>query len=267
MYLCLALGFGGRYQIEAGGRAKLADIQEDLYRRIKAQRTPPADELAPHWRGIEDRRNPLIRYVPLWVIAAAAACVLLVAFVFFYTRLNTASAPASAEIAQIGLESATPPDTARLNQAKPPAPHKTLKELLAPEAQAGKLEVVDQPDGSELVRLSGSDTFASGGVDVSQNEIPLLHAITAALNQVPGRVIVVGHTDDQPIHSLRFKDNFELSAARARAVVQILGQGLDNPARLESSGAGSSQPIALPPNLPANRTRNRRVEIKYIPEG
>jgi type VI secretion system protein ImpK len=36
---------------------------------------------------------------------------------------------------------------------------------------------------------------------------------------------------------------------------------------MESSGAGSSQPIALPPNLPANRTRNRRVEIKYIPEG
>ena len=267
MYLCLALGFGGRYQIEAGGRAKLADIQEDLYRRIKAQRAPPADELAPHWRGIEDRRNPLIRYVPLWVIAAAAACVLLVAFVFFYSRLNTLSAPASAEIAQIGLESATPPDTARLDQAKPPAPHKTLKELLAPEAQAGRLEVIDQPDGTELVRLSGSDMFASGGVDVSQNEIPLLHAITAALNQVPGRVIVVGHTDDQPIHSLRFKDNFELSAARARAVVQILGQGLDNPARLESSGAGSSQPIALPPNLPANRTRNRRVEIKYIPEG
>ena len=104
-------------------------------------------------------------------------------------------------------------------------------------------------------------------MDVSAAEIPLLHQITAALNQVPGRVIVVGHTDDQPIHSLRFKDNFELSAARARAVVQILAQGLDNPARLESSGAGSSQPIALPPNLPANRTRNRRVEIKYIPEG
>ncbi|AND69055.1 membrane protein [Dyella thiooxydans] len=267
MYLCLALGFGGRYQIEAGGRARLADIQEDLYRRIKAQRAPAADELAPHWRGIEDRRNPLIRYVPLWVIAAAAACVLLVAFLFFYTRLNTLSAPASAQIAQIGLESATPPDTTRLNQATPPAPHKTLKELLAPEAQAGRLEVIDQSDGSELVRLSGSDMFASGGVDVSAAEIPLLHQITAALNQVPGRVIVVGHTDDQPIHSLRFKDNFELSAARARAVVQILAQGLDNPARLESSGAGSSQPIALPPNLPANRTRNRRVEIKYIPEG
>ena len=95
------------------------------------------------------------------------------------------------------------------------------------------------------------------------------HRQVRALAVTPGagRVIVVGHTDDQPIHSLTYKDNFALSAARARSVMQILGQGLDDAGRLESSGAGASQPIALPPNLPANRTRNRRVEIKYIPEG
>ena len=264
MYLCLALGFGGRYQIESGGRAKLADIQEDLYRRIKAQRAPAADELAPHWRGIEDRRNPLIRYVPLWVIAAAAACVLLVAFVFFYTRLNTL-----VRTGQRAGRADRPGERHAAGQRghRPPAPHKSLKQLLAPEEQAGKLTVDEQPDGTALVRLGAADMFASGGVDVSASQLPLLHTITAALNQVPGRVIVVGHTDDQPIHSLKYKDNFELSAARARSVLAILGEGLDNPARLESSGAGSSQPIALPPNLPANRTRNRRVEIKYIPEG
>jgi type VI secretion system protein ImpK len=262
MHVCLALGFAGRYQIESGGRARLADIQEDLYRRIKAQRAAPPQELAPHWRGIEDRRNPLIRYVPLWVIAAAAACVLLGAFLFFYTRLNALSAPASAQAARIGLESATPPDTTR----RPPPPHKTLRELLAPQMRAGRLDIVEQPDGRELVRLGAADMFVSGGTDVSANEVPLLHAITAALNQVPGRVIVVGHTDDQPIHSLKFKDNFALSAARAKAVLAILEQGLDDPGRLESSGAGASQPIALPPNLPANRARNRRVELTYIPE-
>jgi type VI secretion system protein ImpK len=49
-------------------------------------------------------------------------------------------------------------------------------------------------------------------------------------------------------------------------VVQILKQGIDNAGRLESSGAGSSQPIALPADLPANRARNRRVEILYSPE-
>lgn len=267
MYICLALGFGGRYLIESGGRAKLADIQEDLYRRIRAQRAPAAQELAPHWRGIQDKRNPLIRYVPLWVIVAAAACVLLGSFVYFHTRLNTLSAPVSAQLAQIGLESATPPAAQQLDQAHPPPAHPTLKQLLAPEEQAGQLAIIEQGNGRELVRLSATGMFASGGVEVADTELPLLHKITAALNQVPGRVIVVGHTDDQPIHSLQFKDNFALSAARANAVLKVLGDGLDNPGRLEASGAGDSKPIALPPNLPANRARNRRVELMYIPEG
>jgi type VI secretion system protein ImpK len=267
MYISLALGFGGRYLIEAGGRAKLADIQEDLYRRIRAQRAAAAQELAPHWRGIQDKRNPLIRYVPLWVVVAAAACVLVAAFLYFHTRLNTLSAPVSAQLAQIGLESATPPAAVQMDKVSPPPAHPTLKQLLAPEEQAGKLAIIEQGGGHELVRLSATGMFASGGVEVADAELPLLHKITAALNQVPGRVIVVGHTDDQPIHSLKFKDNFALSAARADAVLKVLSDGLDNPGRLEASGAGDSQPIALPPNLPANRARNRRVELMYIPEG
>lgn len=266
MYICLALGFGGRYQIEADGRAKLADIQEELYRRLKAQRPPAAQELAPHWRGIEDRRNPLVRYVPLWVIVAAGACLLLGTFLFFYTRLNQQSSPVSAQVAQIGLRGAVPPDDARLAQTQPRVAHKSLKQLLAPEEQAGALTVDEEADGSALVRLNAEAMFASGGIDVAAKQIPLLHAVTAALNQVPGRVVVVGHTDDVPVRSLRFKDNYALSAERARSVLQILSEDIDNAGRLESSGAGSSQPIALPPDLPANRARNRRVEILYTPE-
>jgi type VI secretion system protein ImpK len=265
MYICLTLGFGGRYQIEADGRAKLADIQEDLYRRLKGQRAPAAEELAPHWKGIEDRRNPLVRHVPLWVIVAAGACLLLGAFLYSYTRLNELSSPVSAQVAQIGLKGAVPPDEARLRQAQP-VEHKSLKQLLAPEEQAGALTVDEKPDGSALVRLNATAMFASGGTEVTARQVPMLHAITAALNQVPGRVIVVGHTDDQPVHSLKFKDNYALSAERARSVLQILGQGIDNAGRLESSGAGSSQPIALPASLPENRARNRRVEILYSPE-
>jgi type VI secretion system protein ImpK len=267
MYICLALGFGGRYQIEADGRVKLADIQEELYRRIKSQRTPASDELAPNWKGIEDRRNPLVRYVPLWVIVAAGACLLLGAFLYFYTRLNELSSPVSAQVAQIGLKTAIPPDDARLRQTQPRVERKSLKQLLAPQEQAGALSVDEKPDGSALVRLNAAAMFASGGTVVAAKQIPMLHEITAALNQVPGRVVVVGHTDDQPVHSLKFKYNYALSAERARAVLQFLSQGFDNPARLESSGAGSSQPIALPANLPDNRARNRRVEILYSPEG
>jgi type VI secretion system protein ImpK len=262
MYICLALGFGGRYLVEPGGLARLTDIQDDLYRRIRGLREAPAAELAPHWRGIEDRRNPVMRHVPLWVVAAAAAFVLLSAFLFFFTRLNLLSEPVNAQLASIGLENAPPPQTI----STPKVLRKTLKQLLAPQEQAGQLSIDEKPDGEDTVRLAAAELFPSGGAEIAANEIDLLHRITWALNQVKGRVIVVGHTDDQPVRSLKFKDNFELSTARAQNTLQILAQGLDDPRRLEASGAGSSQPLATPVDVPANRARNRRVEIMYIPE-
>jgi type VI secretion system protein ImpK len=262
MYICLALGFGGRYLVEPGGLARLTDIQDDLYRRIRGMREAPAAELAPHWRGIEDRRNPVMRHVPLWVAAAAATFVLLSVYLFFFTRLNVMSEPVNAQLASIGLENAPPPQTV----AAPKVSHVTLKQLLAPQEQAGQLDVDEKPDGEDTVRLAAAELFPSGGADIAANEIDLLHRITWALNQVKGRVIVVGHTDDQPVRSLKFKDNFDLSTARAQNTLQILAQGLDDPRRLEASGAGSSQPLATPVDLPENRARNRRVEIMYFPE-
>jgi type VI secretion system protein ImpK len=263
MYICVALGFGGRYLVEPGGLARLTDIQDDLYRRIRGMREAPAEELAPHWRGIEDRRNPVIRHVPLWVAAAAAAFVLLSAYLFFFTRLNRLAEPVNAQLASIGLENATPPQTVATT---PFAARKTLKQLLAPQEQEGQLSIDEKPDGEDTVRLAAAELFPSGGADIAANEIDLLHRITWALNQVKGRVIIVGHTDDQPVRSLKFKDNFELSTARAQNTLQILAQGLDDPRRLEASGAGSSQPLATPADLPENRARNRRVEIMYFPE-
>ena len=135
----------------------------------------------------------------------------------------------------------------------------------AAQERAGLLVVEEQANGQARVRLNANAMFASGGVEVDPEQLPLLGKIAAALEQLPGRVIVVGHTDDQPLRSLRFKDNYALSAARAEAVAQLLGQRLSVPGRIESAGAGDSQPLAVPPDLAANRTRNRRVEILFQP--
>jgi type VI secretion system protein ImpK len=91
-----------------------------------------------------------------------------------------------------------------------------------------------------------------------------LQRITAALNRVPGRVQVVGHTDDQPIKSFRFQNNFDLSRERAVSVVGLLQQGIDSRGRLSPTGVGSSQPRYTPESTPENRARNRRVEIIHV---
>jgi type VI secretion system protein ImpK len=81
---------------------------------------------------------------------------------------------------------------------------------------------------------------------------------------VPGRILVVGHTDDQPLKSFRYRDNFELSRERAVSVVKTLQPAIDNPARFEWNGVGSSSPRYRPESEPENRARNRRVEIVHV---
>ncbi|KFA18255.1 membrane protein, partial [Xanthomonas vasicola pv. musacearum NCPPB 4384] len=53
LYLALALGFGGRYRVEQGGRARLADRQAELYQLIQRQRLPAPAELSPNWQGAQ----------------------------------------------------------------------------------------------------------------------------------------------------------------------------------------------------------------------
>jgi len=259
LYLCLAMGFSGRYQIEADGKVRLSSIQDDLYRRIQTQRGGVAERLSPQWKGVEDQRHRLWRWLPLWVVSIAAVCVLVGVFLGLHARLNNLSAPISAQMAAIGLQGGRVPDDVR------PPPALSLAALLEPEQAQGLLSVHEEDDGSARVRLNALSMFASGGVQVDPSQQPLLARIAAALDQLPGRIVVVGHTDDQPLRSLAYKDNFVLSAARAQNVAAVLGQGLRDTERVEFAGAGDSQPLARPADTAANRARNRRVEILYQP--
>ncbi len=256
-HLILALGFTGKYQMQERGHEQLADLQRDVSRTIHKLRGAAPAELSLKWRGLEDQRNRLIRYVPWWVVVAAAVAVLAVAFVVYQSRLATQAAPLNATLAQVGLEDfAVPP---------PPAPvtGPTLKQLLAPEEAAGRL-TVEENGGRTLVTLLGGELFGSGSAEVNSAYEPTLDRIAAAINKVPGRVMIVGHTDDQPIKSLKFHDNYELSRDRAVSVANVLKRTIDNPARLTWTGVGSSQPRYRPESDPANRARNRRVEIIHL---
>jgi type VI secretion system protein ImpK len=260
LYLALALGFGGRYRVEPGGQARLADRHAELYRLIQRQRAAMPAELSPRWRGAELPLERGSAATPLWIAAITSLCIVVIGFVLLHTRLNALSAPVSAQLASIGL------DSVRLPTAGAPAAAPSLEPLLAVEQRAGLLGVSTAGDGRSTIRIASEAMFACGSAEVSETQHLLLRSIATALNRVPGRIVVVGHTDDQPIRSLRFKDNFDLSSHRAQRVGALLANDLRDPRRIETSGAGDSQPIALPPQLPQHRARNRRVEIVVIPE-
>jgi type VI secretion system protein ImpK len=253
-YLALVFGFEGKYHVQERGHERLHQVQQDLYRRIRDFRGAPDGALSLRWRGLEDRRNPLLRYVPWWVVAAAALPVLAIVFTAFYASLAGAAAPVHAELAKIGVVDFTPP------REVVPVRGPTLKELLARDEQIGALSVEEQGNKT-TVTLIAPDLFSSGSATVNPAYLETLQRITSALNRVPGRVLVVGHTDDQQIKSFRFQNNFDLSRERAVSVVARLGQGIDSRGRLSATGVGSSQPRYTPESTPENRARNRRVEI------
>jgi type VI secretion system protein ImpK len=257
-YLCIALGFAGKFQVMDRGHARLAEVQQDLYRRLRDHRGTPPTELSLRWQGLQDRRHRLVRYVPWWVVGAAALAVLAIAFVVYHTRLSGAAAPVHARLATVGVEDFTAPrDTA-------PFGGPTLKQLLAADEARGTLSVEEQ-GGRTVITLPAPNLFASGRADVNAAYTDTLQRIANAIDQVPGRVLVVGHTDDQPLRSLRYRDNFDLSRERAVSVVKLLQGSLDTPGRLEWTGAGSSQPRYRPESDAENRARNRRVEIVHVP--
>lgn len=254
LYICLALGYEGRYRHDPSGALELSRLQHDLYDVIRERRVPREEDLSPHWQGTEDRRNPIIRYVPWWTVAAAGVAVLLVAFLIFHSRLAAQARP---------IEAALAAPAVAVDYAATPAPPTRLQQLLAPEI-ARQLLTVEDLGGKTVVTLTAPDLFPSASARVNPSLAPTLLEVADALNQLPGRIVVVGHTDDLPVHSFQYANNIELSRARAVAVAGLMKPRIADFGRVEWQGVGSSQPRYLPANTSANRARNRRVEIIYM---
>ena len=255
LYLCLALGFEGKYRIQNRGREQLAVVQDELYRLIRQARGDFERQLSPHWKGVEDRRNPLARYVPLWVVASVLVAVLLGLFISFRIGLARTAEPIEAVLSGIGIA-----DVSSLQVASIPNAQR-LKPLLAgPEAQG--LMTVTENGGVTIVTLQGDNLFASGRAEVNQQYVPILNQIAEALDQVPGPVRVIGHTDNVPIRSFRFQSNWELSRERAIDVAEILGESMQVKTRLIPQGVADTQPVAAN-DTAQGRAMNRRVEIVH----
>ena len=109
--------------------------------------------------------------------------------------------------------------------------------------------------------------FDFGKADINSGGLAFLDKMAVLMQKIPYPVRVEGHTDNVPIHTARFPSNWELSIARAVSVVKYFAEsGKINPQRLSAVGYGETRPL-VPNDSPANRTRNRRVEIVLATEG
>lgn len=114
------------------------------------------------------------------------------------------------------------------------------------------------------IMLSSPILFDSGRSELKTSSYPIMHEVAALIKDIPNRIVIEGHTDNQPVNTSEFKSNWELSAARAFSVVRyfIEKEKLD-PERLAGLGYGEYRPL-LANDSEDNRSKNRRVEVNII---
>jgi chemotaxis protein MotB len=122
--------------------------------------------------------------------------------------------------------------------------------------------------GATMIAIEGSVLFNPGKVSVRSEAQRTLDDIASTIRSKYSKqeVYVYGHTDDTPIKKSGWKDNYELSAQRALAVVRDLQSKGINPERLVAAGCGEHRPKQSGSSVSA-RKANRRVEIFVLDEG
>ena len=253
MYLCLSLGFEGKFKIQERGQVQIASVRDELYRLIRQARGEIERGLSPNWHGVEDRRNPLARYVPLWVVATVLLTVLLGLFISFRFGLSRSTQPIDEVLSGVGVQ-----DIASLNAVAVPNAIRLAPLLAGPESQ-GLINITEK-GGITIVTLQGDNLFASGSATVSEQYTTVLRQIGEAIEQVPGSVNVTGHTDNVPIRSFRFQSNWELSRERAIDVAEKIAEPVRAKTRIVPRGVADTLPVAAN-DTAQGRAMNRRVEI------
>ncbi|MEM8591749.1 MAG: type VI secretion system protein TssL, long form [Pseudomonadota bacterium] len=267
LYMCLSLGFEGRLRVEPRGSEKHLEIRAGLARIIRGQRGSIESELSPRWRGVEEPHRILSLWKPVWITTAAVAVSLTIAFITFSWLLNRSTDHVLGQLSV--LDPGVPAELFR--RAPPPIlpdpPADEIDEVISfleAEIEDGIVEVY-QDHSTITVRLAGAGMFASGSDRLEPNFDLPLSRVADALEGTDGPIIIVGHSDNQPIRSSRFPSNQHLSLARAEAVMRTLAGQIADADRLNAEGRADAEPIA-DNGTREGRALNRRIEIVLVKE-
>lgn len=117
-YVCLSLGFEGKYRLMARGRDAIEQVRDELFTTIRRYRGEHERSLADHWRGLGRTRNTLTQFLPMWVIAVIAVSVLFFSFSGFRWWLYETATPVANELN--GISTAALEEKEKV-QSTPPA--------------------------------------------------------------------------------------------------------------------------------------------------
>jgi chemotaxis protein MotB len=158
------------------------------------------------------------------------------------------------------IRAATQQTSARAPADKTPAMDKALLASLEALRERGEITIVPVAHGVEI-GINAKILFNAGDATLLPESIGVLGRIADVLRESPaGNILVEGHTDSTPISNAKYASNWELSSARAGAVVRYLVERGIEPHRLAAIGRADNYPLVAG-NDPASRAANRRVTL------
>lgn len=271
-YLSLSLGLQGKFRLMPRGGAELDRVREGLYQLLAQLRGSYERELSPHWRGVDAPHRGPRRSVPAWVAFALAAAMLGGGWYWLSDGLSTAAGTLSDRLAALPpgalpvIDRTAPPVPPAPPPPLPAAPRPDalvkLRQFLAPEIAQG-IVTVEGDAHRLLVRLRNRGMFASGSGMLDPRFHDLLRRVGEGLRDEPGSVQVQGHSDNQPIRTVRFASNFALSLARAQAAMAVIQAANGDVSRFTAEGRADAEPLATNAT-PEGREENRRIEVVLL---
>lgn len=277
-YICLSLGYEGVFGLKENSPRTISEYQKKLFNFIQRVKGPEDDNLSANWRGVKETRKSMLPEIPLWVTLVISGLLLMLIYFGMIYLINRNSDDVSQRLDRIAQKEPTLPSSQPLTQIPKensllevsnlsPRPEGNSKEAVKDVLDAEKLkEALSYELERKMVQILAGPTirvvniFRSGSDQVKEEFMPMLAKIAKILKRYDVRILIIGHTDNQPIFTGRFPSNWHLSEARAKSVATHLAVTAELSNRIRYEGHGADDPVASN-DTEENRTLNRRIDI------
>ena len=266
---CLSLGFEGQYRSAPNGAVELARIRTMIYESLRRVQNRPDEDISPRWQPVALGGRRRFGGTPLWVIGSVLGLILMGAYFGLSMMIANEGSVVSQRL--LSLHPTSPITLVRAVAFTPLVVDQEelvtqtgqldrLRAGLADDITSGLVEV-DVKGDFIFIRVNNAALFASGKAETKAEFVDLGGRISAVLNPETGPVLIFGYTDNVPMSGRgRFKNNHDLSLARAEAVKNVLAASITDTARFVVEGKGEADPIG-DNETDDGRGLNRRVEI------
>jgi len=255
-YVCLCLGFKGKYRVDAKGEAEIQRLSNAMVQQIQ-QVKPISRDLSPAWQNKRLEMNESRFYLPRWLQFTLLSILVMAVYVMFLTNIHSRIDPIYQRLDAINYDAFTQKKVGTAPRDIPTI-LKTLQTELAEEIERNLITITAVGEDVHI-RFIHPAMFAPGSVQLQNNLMPNVDKLVNAISQFAEKVTLLGHTDSSGAQ----KSNWVISKKRAEAVAAWLKTAKQPFYDIHTRGLADTRPLT-DNDSPANRSLNRRVEIVLL---